>query len=315
VIASPDTAASPCLLLAGPTASGKSEVALLLAEKVGGEIISVDSMQVYRGMDIGTAKPLPEQRSRVPHHLVDVVDITDPFDAAQFVRLARTAVQDIQRRGKLPILSGGTGLYYQAFLLGLGEAPPGDPVLRAELQHTPLPELLRELSERDAKAYEKIDRKNLRRVVRAVEVCRLTGKPYSTQRADWQRGERAQTGRIEFFGLRRAPEDLRSRIDERVEQMFGRGLVAETGQLLKQGLQNNPVAMQALGYRQVVEFLHGQRSLAQTIETVKTRTRQYAKRQMTWFRTQPGLSWIDVEADENLGVIAQRIAEKSAFFR
>src|SRR5438067_1732180 len=171
------------ILLTGPTAVGKSELALLLAERLSGEIISVDSMQVYRGLDIGTAKPPPEQRARVGHHLIDVVEITEPFDAAQFVRLARKAMEEIQARGRVPILCGGTGLYFKAFLEGLGEAPPGDAALRAKLAAAPLAELLAELAERDPEIYQRIDRKNFRRVIRAVEVIRLTGKPFSEQRA------------------------------------------------------------------------------------------------------------------------------------
>src|ERR1035438_6131131 len=137
------------LLLAGPTAIGKSDIAVLLAERLGGEIISVDSMQVYRGMDIGTAKPSPEERARVPHHLIDVVELTEQFDAAQFIALAHRAVADIQGRGRLPILCGGTGLYFKAFIEGLGQAPSADGALRAALQTIPLPELLRELAEHD----------------------------------------------------------------------------------------------------------------------------------------------------------------------
>src|SRR5881296_550661 len=139
----------PPVLLAGPTGVGKSEVALLLAERVGGEIISVDSMQVYRGLDIGTGKPTAEERKRVPHHLIDVVDLTEPFDVAQFVTRAHRAVAEIQARGRVPILCGGTGLYFKASLEGLGQAPPSDAALRAELEATPLPRLLEELSERD----------------------------------------------------------------------------------------------------------------------------------------------------------------------
>ena len=140
---SPSAVLTPrLLLLAGPTAVGKSAIALRLAEKLGGEIVSVDSMQVYRGMDIGTAKPSPADRARVPHHLIDVVEVTAPFDAAQFVQLARRAVADIQSRGRVPILCGGTGLYFKAFLEGLGQAPPADAALRAALEAIPLPELL-----------------------------------------------------------------------------------------------------------------------------------------------------------------------------
>jgi len=292
----PANAKSPPLLLAGPTAVGKSDIALLLAEKIGGEIVSVDSMQVYRGLDIGTAKPSQEERSRIPHHLIDVVDLIQPFDAAQFVRLARDAVADIQARGRVPILCGGTGLYFKAFLDGLGDAPTADPKLRSELGAAPLAELLAELAANDPVAYERIDRQNARRVIRAIEVLRLTGKPYSQQRADWSGLETARraTEANFFIGLTRQSADLQQRINIRVEKMFEAGLVAETQELLKRGLAQNPIAMQALGYRQVVEHLRGLRSLSETIELVKIRTRQFAKRQMTWFKKYGPPLWLNV---------------------
>jgi tRNA dimethylallyltransferase len=296
----PANAKSPLLLLAGPTAVGKSEVALLLAEKIGGEIVSVDSMQVYRGLDIGTAKPIPEERTRVRHHLIDVVDLTEPFDAAQFVRLARDAVADIQRRGRIPILCGGTGLYFRAFLHGLGDAPKADAALRSELEATPLPDLLAELATKDPVSYETIDRQNPRRVIRAIEVLRLTGKPYSQQRAAWSRSAavdqpaRSATGATFFIGLSRQSADLQQRINIRVEKMFEAGLVAETEVLLKRGLAENRTALQALGYRQVVEHLRGFRSLSETIELVKIRTRQFAKRQMTWFKKYSPSHWLNL---------------------
>jgi tRNA dimethylallyltransferase len=295
-------------LLAGPTAVGKSAIALLLAERLGGEIVSVDSMQVYRGLDIGTAKPSPADRARVPHHLIDVVDVTEPFDAAQFVQLARRAVADIQSRGRLPILCGGTGLYFKAFLEGLGQAPPADAALRATLAATPLPELLRELAERDPVSYDRIDRQNPRRVIRAIEVIRLTGKPFSTQRADWQPSPLAPPSSTRCFGFGRSVVDLRQRIDTRVDAMFRRGWVAETKQLLKRGLAQNQTAMQALGYRQIVEHLSGERSLADTIELVKVRTRQFAKRQMTWFRRQLQLTWINLEPQSSAEAVVKAIA-------
>ena len=298
---------SPPFLLAGPTAVGKSPIALLLADRLGGEIISVDSMQVYRGLDIGTAKPSPVERARVPHHLIDVVDLTDPFDAAQFTRLAHRAVADIQARGRLPVLCGGTGLYFKAFLEGVGQAPQADPALRAQLETTPLPDLLRELADRDPLTYERIDRQNLRRVVRAIEVIRLTGQPFSAQRAPWQASDPASRPSTPFFGLSRSSADLLKRIDARVDEMFRRGLVAETEQLLKRGLAQNRTAMQALGYRQVAEHLRGARSLPETIELVKIRTRQFAKRQMTWFRRQAHLTWISLDPDESAQAAAERI--------
>lgn len=295
---------SPCVVLAGPTAVGKSEVALRVAEKLGGEIVSVDSMQVYRGLDIGTAKPSSAERARVPHHLIDVADLTEPFDAAKFVAKARKTIDEIQSRGHIPLLCGGTGLYFKALLQGIGEAPPSDAPLRAELEATPLNELLRELAERDPVTYEKIDRANPRRIIRAVEVIRLTGKPFSTQRATWKGGEEPPEC---SFGLKRSSSDLQARIDARVDEMFRRGLVAETRRLLKLGLAENRTAMQALGYRQVVEHLSGVRSLEQTIELVKIRTRQFAKRQMTWFRRQMRLNWLHVQPRESAETISEKL--------
>jgi len=295
----------PPILIAGQTAIGKSDVALALAEQIGGEIISVDSMQVYRGLDIGTAKPSRAERERVPHHLIDVVGLEETFDAARFADLAGKAEAEIRAREKVPILCGGTGLYFKAFLEGLGEAPAADPGLRAALEQVPMEDLLRELEERDPLTFQRIDRKNPRRVVRAVEVIRLTGRPFSEQRSVWGSGESGSP--CTAFGLRRSASDLRTRIDVRVDAMFRNGLVEETRTLLKRGLETNRTAMQALGYRQVVEHLRGQRSLEETIELVKIRTRQFAKRQMTWFRRQLDLRWIDVPAGEPPAETARRL--------
>ncbi len=294
------------IFLTGPTAVGKSEIALQIAEKIGGEIISVDSMQVYRGLDIGTAKPSPAERARVPHHLVDICDLHEAFDAAQFVRLAENAVVEIQSRGRTPIFCGGTGLYFKAFLEGLGEAPPSDAKLRAELEAAPLEKLLEDLRERDPATFEKIDRQNPRRVVRAIEVIRLTGKPFSEQRAEWK-AESGKRKAENYFCFTRPPEDLHKRIHTRVDEMFRRGLVAETEQLLKRGLAENKFAMQAIGYRQVVEHLRGERSLAETIELVKIRTRQFAKRQLTWFRRHGNCEWMELKPGETAEEMVAKI--------
>ena len=286
------------LFLAGPTAVGKSEIALLLAEQIGGEIISVDSMQVYRGLDIGTAKPSAAERQRVPHHLIDVVDLTTPFDAAKFVELAQKTVAEIQSRQRVPIFCGGTGLYFKAFLDGLGEAPPSDETLRAELEAAPLADLLRELEQHDPATFAKIDRQNPRRVIRAVEVIRLTGKPFSEQRSDWEtRNSKLETRN--FFGFTRPSADLHTRINARVDKMFAAGLVEETRRLLDHGLAENKTAMQAIGYRQVVEHLRGERTLPDTIERVKIKTRQFAKRQLTWFRKHANAEWIEWAAGDS----------------
>jgi tRNA dimethylallyltransferase len=304
------------IFLAGPTAVGKSALALALADKIGGEIISVDSMQVYRGLDIGTAKPTHAERARVPHHLMDVAELTEAFDAAKFVALAQEAVTEIQSRGGVPIFCGGTGLYFKAFLEGLGEAPPSDERLRAELEAAPLAELLRELELCDPVTFAKIDRQNPRRVIRALEVIRLTGKPFFAQRARWgeapdepsPKGSRGRSPH-QFFCLSRPTADLHARINLRVDQMFAAGLVEETRRLLPHGLEQNKTAMQAIGYRQVVEHLRGERSLPETIELVKIKTRQYAKRQLTWFRKHAQAHWIELKPEtataETLNLLRQ----------
>ena len=308
------------IFIAGPTAVGKSEIALLLAEKIGGEIISADSMQVYRGLDIGTAKPNEAERKGISHHLIDVCELTENFDAAQFIRLAQKAVEEIQSRNKTPIFCGGTGLYFKAYLSGLGEAPATNPELRAELEAASFESLLHELKERDPAAYEKIDKQNPRRVIRAVEVIRLTGKKFSEQRARWGEtpgepafagGQLGSRGRSphQLFCFTRQPADLHARINARVDAMFARGLVDETRELLKRGLEQNKTAMQAIGYRQVAEHLRGERALAETIELVKSRTRQFAKRQLTWFRRQLDSEWIELKPDESLEKCAQKICE------
>ena len=291
------------IFLAGPTAVGKSAIALALAEKIGGEIITVDSMQVYRGLDIGTAKPTADERNKIPHHLLDVCELNEAFDAAQFIRRAQNAVGEIQARGRTPIFCGGTGLYFKAFLDGLGEAPPADEKLRTELEAAPFAALLAELRERDPAAYEKIDKQNPRRVIRAVEVIRLTGKKFSEQRAEWttQRVE-ATGGKIICFT--RSAADLHRRINVRVDEMFRLGLVDETRELLQHGLAENKFAMQAIGYRQVAEHLRGERDLAATIELVKIRTRQFAKRQLTWFRRHGNCEWIELQPDETVEILA-----------
>jgi tRNA dimethylallyltransferase len=224
------------------------------------------------------------------------------------MELARRAVADIQGRGRRPILCGGTGLYFKAFLEGLGQAPPADAALRAALEAAPLPELLRELAERDPATYERIDRQNPRRVIRAIEVIRLTGQSFSSQRADWQHATRNAQHAANGFGLARPAADLRQRIDARVDGMFRRGWLAETESLLKRGLAQNPTAMQALGYRQIVEHLRGERPLPETIELVKTRTRQFAKRQMTWFSRQLELTWINLESNASAEAVVKTIA-------
>jgi tRNA dimethylallyltransferase len=290
------------LFLAGQTCSGKSSIALELARHVGAEIISVDSMQVYRGMDIGTAKPSMAERSEIIHHLLDVAWLRSGFDAAQFCREAQAAVRLIERRGHPTIFCGGTGFYFSALVDGLSDAPKGDESLRTELASLPLEGLLKELRAKDPGAYESIDRSNPRRVMRAIEVIRLTGKPFSMQK-------RIRKEAFPYFcaAIRRQRDDLQSRIDRRVEWMFEAGLVRETQDLIDEGLKENSTACQAIGYKQVLEHLEGIRDLDETIDLVELRTRQYAKRQRTWFERQLSVSWFDVSPEEDPSQTADRI--------
>ena len=288
------------IFIAGPTACGKTAVATEVAIKKSGEIISVDSMQVYSGLDIGTAKPTEEERAAVTHHLVDAIEIDEAFDAAKFVELTSAAIKKIAQ----PIFCGGTGLYFHAWLEGLGASPGGDPNVRAELEGIETEELLQELQRKDPETHAKIDAKNRRRIVRAVEVIRLTGRPFSAQQAAW-RGKAPEN----FFVLSRDREDLRKRINARVEAMFKAGLVAETCSL-RSALEGNAVARQALGYRQVIEHLQGERDLPDTVTRVKSRTWQFARRQMTWFRKIEGTLTLNVPLEETPLITAQRIVDQ-----
>ena len=306
------------LCIAGPTAVGKSATALRLAEELNGEIVSFDSMQVYEGINIGVAKPSKEELQRVPHHLVGFVPLTEKFSVADFLSVAKEVVQEIQSNNRLPILCGGTGLYFRAFFEGLGEAPPSDPTLRQTLESKPLEELVAELKNVDPVTCESIDLQNPRRVVRALEVCLLTGKPFSQQRATWERGtengsENGTTShqtpnplQPQIFALTRNRDDLRDRIDRRVDQMIEEGLVEETRRLMSEYKDDWALtALQAIGYRQIIQHLKGTTTLETAIQDIKTRTWQFAKRQKTWFRNQMPTTWIElapgqVEATEEI---------------
>ena len=287
----------PPISIAGPTASGKSAVAMEVAKQIQAEIISVDSMQVYRGMDIGTAKPTPDEQAGIPHHLIDCAGLEETYDAARFVREANEAERQIER----PIYCGGTGLYFQARQEGLGETPQADAAVRTAIEAMRHEERLAELEAADSLTFERIDQQNPRRVVRALEVIRMTGKPFSEQRAEWQ-----NTVTANFFLIEREREDLRTRIEARVDGMIAAGLVEETCSL-RAALENNRVAQQALGYRQVIRHLRGELDLPDTVALVKSRTWQFARRQMTWFRRLQGAVSLAVPADEAPSETARRI--------
>jgi len=305
-----DTATHAPFFLVGPTAAGKTAVALELARRLDAEVVSADSMQVYRGMDIGTAKPSPAERAAAPHHLIDVVEVGEHFDVARYVALAHAAIAGIQRRNKKPLIVGGSGLYLRALTDGLSEAPDANPALRAELEAMGRERVLEELGRVDPEAAGRIGPHNFRRLVRALEICRLTGRQSSALRRRWiatSGRDGVSDQRPLMHGLERDRADLYARCDARVEAMFRAGLVDEVRSLLPRGLAENTTARQALGYKEVIAHLRGEVTLEETVQLVKTRTRQFAKRQLTWFRHQARVEWVHVVANDDAVAVAERL--------
>ena len=297
----------PVIYITGATASGKSALAMRLANTLGGEIISVDSMQVYCGLNIGTAKPSAQEQNEIQHHLIDVAQLSEAFDAAQFVSLAQQALKLIWKKGRVPIFCGGTGLYFRALIEGLGESPPGDESLRDELALMPIESLVAELRIKDPEAAKQVDLKNSRRLLRAIEVIRLTGRPYSEQRTGWNNVDKAPQN---LFCISRDVDVLNQRIHKRVDEMFNQGLVEETQTLIKKGLRNNRNACQALGYRQVLDLLDGKFDLENVVHQVKTKTRQFAKRQRSWFRNQMKCNFLEWPDEENVNSFSEQLLAK-----
>lgn len=305
---------APLIVLAGPTASGKSALALALAERVDGEIVAADSMQVYRGLDIGTAKPTAQDRDRIPHHLLDVVRPDQPFTAAEYARLASAAVGDIRARGRLPILVGGTGLYIRALLEGLFDGPGGVTRLREllyrEAAETGSAILHRRLETIDPDAAAAIHPHDLSRIVRALEVAAVSGRPISALRAEGRRDGGPVAGPILKYGLDRNRQELYRRIDARVEAMMAQGLLREVRGLLDQGYNGTLRSLRAIGYRHMIEHLQGQINLDDAVASLKRDTRRYGKRQLTWFRHQHEIEWLTVEGSAVSKQMLQRLVER-----
>ncbi|MBD3915369.1 tRNA (adenosine(37)-N6)-dimethylallyltransferase MiaA [Nocardioides hwasunensis] len=281
----------PIVALVGATASGKTGLSLDLAERLGGEVVNTDAMQVYRGMDVGTAKLPPDGRRGIPHHLLDLMEVTEPATVALFQRWAREAVADIRDRDATPVLVGGSALYTRA-IVDRFEFPGTDESLRreleAELDRVGAHALHERLRGVDPEAARSIVPDNGRRVVRALEVVALTGRPYS---ASLPRLEYADSLTVQV-GVDIDRPTLDARIEQRVEDMFAGGLVEEVEALLRSGLADGRTAGHAIGYREVMGFLAGDRSLAEAIEQTKTATRRFARRQDSWFRKDPRIVWV-----------------------
>jgi tRNA dimethylallyltransferase len=287
------------LAVVGPTASGKSAAALVLAEDLGSEIVSVDAMLVYRGMDIGTAKPTAEERARVPHHLLDLAEPSERFTVARYQECARGALAGVAS----PLLVGGSGLYFRAVIDDLS-FPPEDPVVRASLEAEAddlgADELYRRLADTDPVAAARIEPGNVRRIIRALEVTAISGAPFSSFAAAW---DRYDAERVRVAGIRIDREVLARRIGERVLAMLREGWLEEVRALVDRGFGAWLTATQAIGYAELAEHLDGRLSLDEAAERTVKRTKGLARRQMAWFRRDPRIRWFDAGAGGALEVV------------
>ena len=288
----------PLIVLTGPTAAGKTHLSIALAKAVNGEIISADSMQVYREMDIGSAKIRPEEMDGVPHHLVDVLDPSEDFNVVLFQQMAKEAMEGIYQRGHIPIVVGGTGFYIQALLYDIDFTENNaDTAYREELEalaKTQGAEYLHEMLEKvDPESAEQIHFHNIKRVIRALEYYHQTGQKMSRHNEE----ERQKESPYEFvyFVLNAPREQLYQRIDRRVDQMMSEGLVEEVKRLKEMGCTKEMVSMQGLGYKEILAYLDGEYALDEAVYTIKRDTRHFAKRQLTWFRRERQVTWIQKE--------------------
>lgn len=306
--------------IVGPTASGKTAAAHELARRVGAEIVSADSMAIYRGMDIGTAKPSPEERLEVHYHMVDVVDPNEPFTVADYQERAVEVVEDIICRGRLPIVAGGTGLYVRAVIDGLNIPSAGiDSELRARLKREADEKgsewLHKRLAEVDPVTAERLHPNDIKRIIRALEVYEQSGRPMSEIVEETRPKAPRYPGAV-LYGLTMDREKLYRRIEERVDEQIRRGLVEEVRRLLDSGYDVDLPAMQGLGYKEIAACLKGEYDLNSAVETLKRSTRRFAKRQYTWFRADKRIRWIDVNditPAKVAGIIETELREAGVF--
>ncbi len=290
------------ILILGVTASGKGRLAFDLAESLGAEIISIDSMKVYKRMDIGTAKPPKQACRQIKHHLIDVVEPSESFSVAAFLKLANETIEQIKNKNKPIIAVGGTALYIKALLYGLFEGPGTNEQIRAELkaqaQAEGLDHLYQQLLKFDPKAAEHISPNDAKRIIRALEVYKITGRGISYFQRQWPQDKKWKKDDWLIIGLRREKSEESKRINARVKRMFEQGLVDEVKSLLSEERPLSPQAGSAIGYAETIEHLTGRYALEDAIELIKKNTRRFAKSQRTWFKTFPNVHWLDIEPDE-----------------
>lgn len=301
----------PLLAVVGPTAVGKSQIAVRLAKALETEVLTADSRQVYRGMDIGTDKPTPEERAGVPHRLIDLVEPDQPFNAGEYRRHAVVEIERLYREGRIPLVVGGTGLYVRALVRGLWEGPTADWSLRERLEseaHREGPEHLhRQLARVDPETAGRLHPRDRAKIVRALEVFQLSGRPLSAAHRRHAFAERPFTPLL--IGLTRARPALYRRIECRVEAQLAKGLVQETRRLLERGYGRGLGSMKGLGYRQIAGYLAGDDPYEEAVRRLKRDTRHFAKRQWTWFRKEPGITWVTVDEQESIEQVVARIME------
>jgi tRNA dimethylallyltransferase len=302
--------APPIIVIAGPTASGKTILALDVAEQVHGEIVSADSRQIYRGMDIGTAKPTPEEQKRVPHHLIDVVDPDEPYNAGIYARQARGVIEEVIQRGCLPLIVGGSGLYIRALLDGFFEGIEIDPAIREmlhqEVVERGVEELHAELARVDPTAAARIHTRDRLRILRALEVFRATREPISTFQTGDHKGLIKEYS-VVYFGLNWPREEIYKRITVRVDRMLHKGLIEEVRGLLARGYPGNLKAFQTVGYLEIIENRDGRHSLDKAVELIKRNSRRYAKRQLTWFRHDSRIQWVDARVPDLCKMLVKQV--------
>ena len=303
-----------CWFLAGPTASGKTAVGIELAEQLGAEIVSLDSMTLFRGMDIGTAKPSVEERRGIPHHLLDVIEPHEDYSLAQYVTAAEQVCREIVDRGRVPLFVGGTGLYLRGLLRGVFAGPPADWSLRERWQNFAkehgAPALHARLQQIDPVAAARLAPQDERRIIRALEVHELTGTPLSDQQREQPLALEVRPSHVYWLAPDRAW--LHERINTRVETMFAAGLVDEVRHLQNSSRPWSRTAAQALGYKETLEYLSGARDLPETIAFIQTRTRQFAKRQHTWFRNLEECTAVPISGTARPADIAQLLRKQAA---
>ena len=302
------------ICICGPTASGKTGLAVGLAKKYDAEVVSCDSMQIYRGMDVGTAKPTPEEMQGVPHHLIDVAEPGEDFSVSRYVELADAAIRDIHSRGKIAIVCGGTGLYMDGLIKGEEYAPPSRDAQReyveSIVEKKGIEYVYEMLKDADPETAEKLHLSDRKRIVRALEVFLITGMPLSWHNA--RSKERPPKYAPFWIGLTcRDRNRLYARIDRRVDEMMQNGLESEVRALLARGLDPKTTAMQAIGYKEMAAALRGEGTVEQAVEQIKQASRRYAKRQLTWFRRNEKIRWLYADETADLTAAAVRLLEQA----